>query len=139
MNLKITIKLNKYKTMAKKLNDQEFEFVKRVAKDSVNMHINVEEIRKAIKILSDQDIGNIKQMRKQLYDFNSNPKKGDEPLPDFLNDDFDINQPLPTVLPNASLDDKPVTIVTDNIDEVKKVIDDVKVDKRSKEYRDSLK
>ena len=79
----------------KKLTEEQKSFVAKVAEDSVNQTIDVDQIREAFKLLSDDDSTmNIRIMRKRLYDHFMNPKP--DVLPDFANPDFDISQELPT-------------------------------------------
>lgn len=80
----------------KKLTDKEKGFIAKVAEDSVNQTINVDEIREAFKLLTEDDsIMNIRVMRKKLYDHYMTPQPPEQ-LPDEANEDFDITQPLPT-------------------------------------------
>jgi hypothetical protein len=90
--------------MKNNLDKQQQEFVRRVAKDSVQQTINVEEIREAFKLLTNTDNANIRIMRKELYDYFNLPEPP-EVLPDYANPDFDINKPLPetTELPVQEL------------------------------------
>jgi hypothetical protein len=87
----------------KKLNKKDYQFVQKVAKDSVNMTLNVEELREAYKLIKEQeqpDLVNMKVIRKMLYDFNEedekNGRKQVKPKYNPLTDpDFDINKELP--------------------------------------------
>lgn len=79
----------------RKLTEEQKDFVAKVAKDSANQTIDVDQIREAFKLLTEDDSTmNIRIMRKRLYDHFMNPRP--DVLPDEANEDFDITQPLPT-------------------------------------------
>jgi hypothetical protein len=121
-----------------KLNNEEKEFVKRVAQDSVKGTLDIDEIRKAFKLIMDIEpegmSPNIRIMRNELYRFNEKALNDDKPLPDHLNPDFDIMQELPTepmVTPSI------VPSVAPSV--LPKIEENTVVDKRSKAYRDFKK
>ena len=74
--------------MGKQLNNEEKEFVRKVAKESSSMIIKVDEIRKAFKILTDKDIATMPAMRQELYKINKNPNLMEDSkeleMPEFL-------------------------------------------------------
>jgi len=107
--------------MGKKLTDVEKKFIKDVAKDSYDMKINVEDIRKAFQLLTDDGMANIKTMRQKMFTIHNDP--------DLLEEKIYGQLPTPErfLKKQAESEEKPKT------EEV------IKIDKRSKEYRDSLK
>ena len=75
--------------MGKKLTAEEKEFVAKVAKNSYDMIIDVQEIKKAFKLLTDQDLANIRTMRMEMFNYHTKPelyedKKDALPIPDKL-------------------------------------------------------
>lgn len=157
--------------MSKKLSETDKEFVKKVAKDSFDMILNVEDIRKAFKMLTDNDIAPMPRMRQELFKVHSNPDSievGEElkelPMPDALKQRLEehnlkvarskeeLTVEQKTVLYQKALDgdDLAKTELHEDydkgfmkmIEETKKPITttvEPKVDRRSKEYRDSKK
>lgn len=61
--------------MAKKLSKEEFEYVKKAAENSWNMIIDVDQLRKAYKILTDADIATMKQIRLKLGQVYQHPEQ----------------------------------------------------------------
>jgi hypothetical protein len=128
--------------MNKKLKEEEKEFVKKVAKDSFNMILNVEDIRKAFKMLTDNDIAPMPRMRQELYKVHSNPDSiiVDEikelPMPDGLKqrlEEHNLKVALSKIkegVEELSTEEKPVEPTTTV---------EPKVDRRTKEYKDSKK
>lgn len=116
-----------------KLNKEDKEFVKRVAHDSVNGTLEVDEIRKAFKLIMGIDpeglSPNIRIMRNELYRFNEKAEVEELPLPDALNPDFDINQVLPTEV--VEVKTEPVVLPKAEEQQV--------VDRRTKEFRNFVK
>jgi hypothetical protein len=84
------------------LTEEQKQFIKRVAEDSINMTINVEEIKTAYELLTDES-ANIKKMRKELYDYYNRPQIDN--LPDYMNPDFDIEKELPTETDNTKIEE----------------------------------
>lgn len=119
----------------KKLTAEEKKFVKKVADDNMNQTLNIDELREAFRLIGDKDQANIRQIRKALYDYyqNHNNEIGDDQqLPDHLNPDFDITQPLPEIV-------KPILNKEEKPSSLPKIEEQTVVDKRSKAYRDFKK
>jgi len=59
----------------KNLNKQEKEFIAKVAEDSSKLILDVPELRRAYKLLTNNDSTNMRQIRQELYRFHINPPK----------------------------------------------------------------
>lgn len=150
--------------MAKKLNKEDKEFVKKVAKDSYDMIINVEDIRKAFKLIMDDDQVPMQRMRQELFKVLNNPDSIEEteseglPVPDRfkkrMEEELTVKQKQELYQKALDGDQEAKKLLHEDYDkgfeeslykplEREAIglgnLEEKKIDKRSKEYRDSLK
>lgn len=125
------------------MTKEEREFIKQTAKDSFDMKVDVEAIRKAYKLFTNIDLANIRVMRREMFNIHTNPN-----LLDTKTEEAKTELPTPErfkkrIESAGIVQEVPSSQITKQESQPKvptvKVADILKVDKRSKAYKDSLK